>query len=143
MAVKRISPNEALALLDEGYTYLDVRSVPEYQQGHPRGAQNVPLMHAGPGGMAPNAHFLAVAEANFPKDAKLVVGCKTGGRSQQAAAVLSSLGFTSVVDVQGGFSGMRDPFGRVTAEGWADAGLPVAKAADPGKSYADLLEKIR
>ena len=139
----RVTVKEASEMMAAGWTYLDVRSIPEFDGGHPAGAVNVPLMHAQGSRLAPNPDFQSVVEKTFPKDAKLVIGCKTGGRSQQAAAVLSSLGFTSVVDVQGGFSGTRDPFGRVTAEGWSDAGLPVAKTPEPGKSYADLLEKIR
>ena len=59
-----------------------------YQQGHPTGAHNVPLMHQGSGGMAPNPEFVAVVEANYARDAKIVVGCKSGGRSQRAAMML-------------------------------------------------------
>ena len=32
----------------------------------------------------PNPDFLAVVERNFPRTAKLVVGCQAGGRSQRA-----------------------------------------------------------
>ena len=60
METKRISPAEAKALLDEGYVYVDVRSIPEFDAGHPRGAYNVPLNHQGPNGMQPNPDFLAV-----------------------------------------------------------------------------------
>lgn len=126
-----------------GWTYLDVRSIPEFEAGHPAGAVNVPLMHAHGGRMAPNPDFQAVVAAAFPPDAKLVVGCKSGGRSLQAASLLASLGYTSVVDVRGGFGGERDAFGRVAAPGWADAGLPVSKDAEPGHTYSDLLAKIR
>ena len=53
MAIKRISPEEARALVeDQGYSYLDVRSVPEFEAGHPVGAYNIPLLHMGPGGMS-------------------------------------------------------------------------------------------
>ena len=39
MAVNRVSPEEARDLMDkEGYAYLDVRSVPEFEAGHPTGA---------------------------------------------------------------------------------------------------------
>ncbi len=47
--VKRVTPPEAAALLAEGWIYLDVRSIPEFDLGHPTGAVNVPLLHhAGP-----------------------------------------------------------------------------------------------
>ncbi len=29
----------------EGYVYIDVRSIPEYERGHSAGAHNVPLLH--------------------------------------------------------------------------------------------------
>ena len=94
MSVKRISPEEAHELVTGGgYAYLDVRSVPEYEAGHPTGAFNVPLMHQGAAGMEPNPAFASVVQAVFPKDAKLIVGCKAGGRSKRAAEILSGLGY--------------------------------------------------
>ena len=54
MTFKRVSPAEAAKLVDEeGYQFIDVRSVPEFDAGHPKGAFNVPLNHAGPAGMTP------------------------------------------------------------------------------------------
>jgi len=136
--VKRVTPPEADALLKEGWTYLDVRSIPEFDAGHPAGAANIPLLHMTGGRMAPNPAFKSVVEANFAKDARLVVGCKVGGRSMQAAGLLEAAGFTSVVDMRGGFAGERDNFGRVTCAGWQEAGLPVEQAAPPEKTYAEL-----
>jgi rhodanese-related sulfurtransferase len=136
--VKRVTPVEADALLKEGWTYLDVRSIPEFDAGHPAGAANVPLLHQTGGRMAPNPAFQSVVEGNYAKDAKLVVGCKMGGRSMQAASLLEAAGFTSVVDMRGGFSGERDNLGRVACAGWAESGLPVESACAPGKTYAEL-----
>lgn len=135
---KRVSPPEAAELVGQGWTYVDVRSIPEFDEGHPAGAANVPLLHRQGGRMAPNPNFQKVIEANYPKDSKLVLGCKSGGRSAQAAGLLEALGYTQVVDMRGGFSGERDMLGRVSVAGWAEAGLPVETAAGPGKSYADL-----
>jgi rhodanese-related sulfurtransferase len=91
MSFRRLSPAEAKQLMDEqGYQLVDVRSVPEFDAGHPKGAFNVPLNHAGPAGMVPNADFVRVMEASFPKDAKLVVACKAGGRSMKAATLLNN-----------------------------------------------------
>src|SRR5579871_263852 len=111
---KRVLPKEAAALLSEGWAYLDVRSIPEFEDGHPAGASNVPLLHFQNGRMAPNADFKRVVEANFPKDAKIVVGCKAGGRSLQAATLMESAGYTNVVDMRGGYHGERDGFGRAS-----------------------------
>jgi rhodanese-related sulfurtransferase len=135
---KRVSPSEAAALMDEGWKYVDVRSVPEFERGHPHGALNVPLLHALEGRMVPNPEFHRVMQANFGKDEKLLVGCKMGGRSAQAAALLEAAGYTSVADVRGGFSGERDMYGRVTCAGWVDSGLPVSTTPAPGASYTDL-----
>lgn len=136
--VRRVSPSEARALCEQGYLFVDVRSEPEFAQAHPEGAYNVPLLHAGPGGMAPNPDFLSVMEARFPKDTRLVLGCRSGGRSLKAAEVLLGAGFTDVIDQRAGFDGARDAFGSLTEKGWAAAGLPTATAAQPGRSYAEL-----
>ena len=139
MPVKRVSPAEARDLIDtQGYVYVDVRSVPEFAAGHPQGAYNVPLMNMGPGGMAPNPDFMAVMAA-FPKDAKLIVGCKAGGRSARAAAMLESAGYTNVIDQRAGFEGAPDPAtGRIAEPGWRPAGLPVATSPLPDRTYEAL-----
>jgi rhodanese-related sulfurtransferase len=139
--VKRVTPPEAAKLLEEGWTYLDVRSIPEFDRGHPVGAANIPLLHFSDGRMSPNGDFGKVVTANFPKDAKLVIGCKVGSRSLQAAALLESAGYTNVVDMRGGFAGERDPFGRVNCPGWAESNLPVETLAPAEKSYAALSKK--
>lgn len=136
--VKRVTPSEAAALLAEGWSYLDVRSIPEFEEGHPGGAANVPLLHLTGGRMSPNVDFQQVVAANFAPDTKLVVGCKAGGRSLQAAALLEAAGYTSVVDMRGGFHGERDGMGRVTTPGWVESKLPVSKTASGDKTYAAL-----
>ena len=139
MTVKRVSPQEADALVKEdGHVYLDVRSIPEFDAGHPAGAYNIPLLHATPSGMRPNPDFLSVVAAAFAKDAKLVLGCRTGVRSLRAAQGLLDAGFETVVDQRAGFDGTRDPFGQVQEAGWQDAGLDVASDAEPGRAYEAL-----
>jgi rhodanese-related sulfurtransferase len=139
--IQRVSPAEAKKLVDEqGYVYLDVRSEPEFAGGHPVGAHNIPLMHAGAGGMTPNPDFLAVVQAVYPKDTRLVVGCKAGGRSLKASEMMVAAGYTSVIDQRAGFEGPRDAFGALTEKGWGPAGLPV-ETATPGGSYGELKHK--
>src|ERR1700749_3822132 len=87
--LKRVSPADAKQLMDEGYVYLDVRSEPEFAAGHPAGAHNVPVMHAGPRGGAPNPAFLAVVEALSAKAPRVVVGCRSGQRSMRAAEMMT------------------------------------------------------
>lgn len=122
----------------EGYVYVDVRSVPEFQAGHPAGAYNVPLLNMGPGGMQPNPDFMKVMETTFAKDAKLVMGCKSGGRSLRAAHLLKQSGYTDVVDQLAGFEGARDGFGQLQEPGWRPAGLSVSTDAEKGRSYEEL-----
>ena len=136
--VKRVTPIEADALLKEGWAYLDVRSIPEFEGGHPSGAANIPLLHMTGGRMSPNPAFQSVVEGNYAKDTKIVVGCKAGGRSLQAASLLEAAGYTSVVDMRGGFHGERDGMGRVTTPGWLESKLPVSTTAPPEKTYAAL-----
>lgn len=137
---KAVTPEEAQALIAEGQTYVDVRSEPEFEAGHPAGAVNVPVSNMGPGGLEPNADFMNVMERAFPKDAKLVIGCKTGGRSRRAAAMLEAAGYGSLSDMVAGFAGARDAFGRPNP-GWQQKGLPVETGSPAGRSYADLKKR--
>ena len=141
MAIERIEAEEAKARVDDGWIYLDVRSVPEFESGHCPGALNVPLLHATPFGMEPNPEFLQVVEKVVPKDAKVVVGCKSGGRSLRAARLLEQAGWTQVVDLRGGMDGERDPLGQCTCEGWAQRGLPVTTQAAPDETWEGLRKR--
>jgi rhodanese-related sulfurtransferase len=136
--VKRVSPHEALALIGEGYTYVDVRTAEEFAEGHAAGAFNVPLMLMSPGGMQPNPSFASVMRAHFPRTAKLVVGCKAGNRSLRAATALVAEGYVDVVDQRAGWDGSRDAFGRVTEPGWGSGELPTETGQPDGRSYAAL-----
>jgi rhodanese-related sulfurtransferase len=130
------TPREAKRLIDEeSYKYLDVRTEQEFAAGHPEGAVNIPIVFAG---MAPNRDFLRVVEANFPKDAHLVVGCKSGGRSARAAQMLEGAGYSDVVNMDGGFHGRFDQMGSLVQAGWADEQLPVSDENGEGTSYASL-----
>jgi rhodanese-related sulfurtransferase len=144
--MKEVKPQEARDLMegDEQYTYLDVRSVPEFEAGHPAGAINIPLMHFNPGvGMTPNQDFLDVVEANLPKDAKLLIGCKSGGRSAHACELLSQAGYTDVANVRGGFGGAMDNFGRLVEPGWSMLNLPVSTEAGDDVRYESLAAKAK
>jgi rhodanese-related sulfurtransferase len=140
---KTVTPKEARVLLnDEGYRYIDVRSEVEYGQGHAVGASNVPLLHMQPGvGMVPNPAFVEVMEANFPKDAKLVLACKAGGRSARACEMLERVGYTDVVNMDGGYSGRYDPMGSLVQSGWTQENLPTTTEIEDGTSYESLAAK--
>jgi rhodanese-related sulfurtransferase len=125
----------------EGYVYVDVRSVPEFAAGHPSGAVNVPLMNVGASGMEPNSSFVAVMSAAFAKDAKLVLGCRSGQRSARAAEVLRGAGFTAIADQRAGFDGVRNAFGAQTEAGWAASRLPV-DVENEASSYAAIRARV-
>jgi rhodanese-related sulfurtransferase len=135
--VPRISPEEAASLLEEGFVYVDVRSEPEFEKGHPPGALNVPFMHKGPGGLQPNPEFASVMQAAFARDARLIIGCQSGGRSQKAVRVLTDAGYTALRELRTGWEGARDAFGRPDP-GWIKKGLPTEDGLPPGQSYADV-----
>ena len=144
--MKEMSPQEAHDLMksDPEVIYLDVRSVPEFEAGHPKDAINIPLLHLNPGaGMAPNEDFLNVAEANLSKDAKLVVGCKAGGRSARACDMLAQTGYTNLTNVRGGFVAATDNFGRVVEPGWSMLNLPTSVEAPEEARYDALLAKAK
>jgi rhodanese-related sulfurtransferase len=124
-------------LLSEGYVYLDVRSEREFVEGHPPGAFNIPLLHAGPDRLVDNPEFLDVVRGNFPKETRLVIGCRSGVRSLTAATLLEEDGYVSLVELREGFKGTRDDFGRALA-GWLQKGLPVEREAPPERGYAAL-----
>lgn len=142
--MKDVSTPAAHALLAQGHVYVDVRSTPEFEAGHPAGAVNIPLIEPDPdsGQMMPNPDFLRVMQAMFAPEAALLIGCQVGGRSARAAMMLEASGFSNVANVRGGFAGGRDPFsGRIADIGWVDAGLPVETGQPAGRAYADVLEK--
>jgi rhodanese-related sulfurtransferase len=138
--IKSATPEEAAALLAEGYVYVDVRSEPEFEAGHVPGALNVPLLHQGAGGMTANPDFLSVMQQAFGKGEKLVVGCKAGGRSKKAVAALSQAGFEELVDMSAGWDGSRDAFGRVVP-GWSKKELPIEQGKPAGQAYADVKDR--
>lgn len=144
MTVREMTPVEVAARLesDSDAVYLDVRSEHEFEQGHPDGAINVPLFHFDPVTKQPqpNQQFLAVLTALIEPASEIYVGCASGQRSHQAATMLRSAGYETVFNVDGGFSGKRDPFGVVLQEGWQQCGLPVGSGDGGERSYSHLLE---
>ncbi len=144
MEIKRVTPEEAKQLLDsnQGYTYIDVRTEQEFKAGHVPGAKNVPVVEPDASGrMQANPHFLPTIEKQFPKDAKIITGCKAGGRSMRAAEMLLSTGYKNVVDMRGGFIGEMDQAGHMSFPGWQTRGLPTTTEAAPDQQYENLMKK--
>ena len=135
MAIKNLFVQEAHQQQQGGSPYIDVRSIPEFEMGHPAGAYNIPLLHLDERTrqMLPNAEFVEVVRANFPVDTPLLVGCQAGARSVQACQLLASAGYTNLTNVRGGFGGSHDG-----DPGWVHSALPVETATPPGRNYASL-----
>ena len=144
--MKEISAQEAYEIMSspDSAIYLDVRSIPEFQQGHPAGAINIPVLNFAPGmGMMPNQDFVAVVEANIPKDAHLLVGCKSGGRAFEACRMLEKKGYTNVEFVRTGFVGAVDNSGHIVEPGWSLLKLPLCMGCEEGSQYESMAAKIR
>jgi rhodanese-related sulfurtransferase len=146
MAIKDITPQQAHDLLatDANTVYIDVRTEREFANGHPHGAVNIPVAFPDPArGMIVNADFVKVVQANFPREKKIIVGCQAGPRSTAAAGMLQQAGFQDISNMLGGFGGMRDQTGNVSAPGWAASGLPVSDDNGEGVSYESVKLKIK
>jgi rhodanese-related sulfurtransferase len=141
MKIEDMTPEQAHDLLtrDDDAVYLDVRTEREFEQGHPAGAYNVPVVFLEPGAPAqPNSDFAEVVLRHFPVERTLVIGCQSGGRSMKACEILVGHGYGRLVNVRGGFGGARDRSGRVVVVGWRDSDLPVATEAEAGHSHSEL-----
>jgi phage shock protein E len=82
---------------------LDVRTPEEYAQGHIPGVTLIPLDQ------------VEARLAEIPKDKTVIVTCRSGNRSAQAAQLLREKGYENVHNMLGGFAA------------WEKAGYPVEK----------------
>ena len=88
-----ITAQEAKKIMDsqEGYILLDVRTQEEYDQGHIPGAM-----------LIPDYAIREKAETALPdKDALILVYCRSGRRSKNAAQTLAELGYTNIREFGG------------------------------------------
>jgi rhodanese-related sulfurtransferase len=106
-AIKTISPADVKAAIDkkEKAVYLDVRDPGEYAAGHLPGAINISR-----GTLEFNV-WKAIPDQN----AKVIVYCKTAGRSTLATKTLSDLGYKNAALMDCQF------------EDWIKAGYPVER----------------
>ncbi|EME26386.1 Senescence-associated protein DIN1 [Galdieria sulphuraria] len=105
MSVEVVSPREAQKRCkEEGWKLVDVRTIEEYNQGHPSGSRCIPYMIKEGGEMKPNSSFLSEVKKVFQPDDKILISCQSGRRSSMAAKVLKEAGYSHLADVDGGFS---------------------------------------
>ena len=99
-----ISASEAQAMMDQedGYVILDVRRADEFASGHIPDAVNVPVESMG-GDQVPGLE---------DKDQLIMIYCRSGNRSGQAAQKMVAMGYANVVD----FGGIQSWDGEVVTE---------------------------
>ena len=95
---------EARSLIDDkpDLVILDVRTTSEYEDGHIKGAVNIPVQE------------LSARLDELSNEDELLVYCRTGNRSAQAVDILQDVGFTKIYHMDAGITG------------WIEAGYPVA-----------------
>jgi len=128
MAIQKYGPKAAHAQMQAGpHLFLDVRTVEEFNAGHPAGSINVPIAFrdADSGQMAPNPDFAATVQQRAQPGTKIFASCQAGMRSMAACKALEQAGFTDLTNVEGGFGGRRGVPGMPDVAGWRDSGLPV------------------
>ncbi|HEY2732329.1 MAG TPA: rhodanese-like domain-containing protein [Polyangiales bacterium] len=136
---RTISPEAAAnALREQSAVYIDVRTVVEFELGHPEGAYNVPWSLARDLAGELNREFVPLIERHFRRHQRLIIGCQSGVRSAPASAALIAAGFEEVFEQRAGYGGRRDPFGRSIEPGWERSGLPTSTEAIEGRSYDAL-----
>lgn len=76
-------------------------------------------------GMKLNPHFIAQLEQQIDKESLVIFICRSGVRSNAAAAAATQAGYNDCYNVLEGFEGDRNTDGhRNTLGGWRVAGLP-------------------
>ena len=90
---RQISMEEAVAMMkrENGYIILDVRTPEEFAEKHIPNAINVPNENIGTNGIS-----------ELPdRDQLIMVYCRSGRRSKEAAKKLVKLGYTNIVEFGG------------------------------------------
>lgn len=102
---KRIAPEQAQSLREQGAALVDIRDPQTFASGHISGSQHL------------DNHSLADFIAKADLDQPVIVVCYHGNSSQSAAAYLVSQGFSDVYSLDGGFELWRNTYPGETAQG--------------------------
>lgn len=130
-----LTPQQAYTLLQTTphSLLIDIRSAMEYLfVGHPVGAVHIawidePDWDINPNFMSEVRHAIQsrYKDCTPEQDANVVLICRSGKRSREAAAALLEAGFQHVMHIDEGFEGERDAnHHRSTLGGWRFHGLP-------------------
>jgi molybdopterin/thiamine biosynthesis adenylyltransferase/rhodanese-related sulfurtransferase len=114
--VREVLPAEAVQLVDAGAVLLDTREQHEWNAGHLAGAT-----------LLPPADVAARIESLAPdKNKTVVLYCRSGARSLNAAFLMASIGYTDVVSMAGGIIRWRDETRPIEVPGQT----PTTRSAD-------------
>ena len=92
--------------------------------------------------MSPNSAFTlkiadAVSKAGLDKNSTIILSCRSGDRSANAADLLAKAGYTKVYSVVEGFEGDMSKDGRRSVNGWKNDGLPWTYDVPKSKLYIE------
>ena len=91
---KQVNVDKVRDLVESNAYIIDVREVREYENGHIKGAKNIPLSQ------------LRERVNEIPTDVPVYLHCRTGQRSYNAALALQNLGYKNLYNVTGSFLGL-------------------------------------
>ena len=91
-SISTISVDEVKSLVDsfneqDNLVIIDVRTNEEYKMGHIKYSINIPVEN--------------IDKINYRKDTKIILYCRSGNRSNQAAIKLRDLGYQNIFDMGG------------------------------------------
>ncbi|HTW75444.1 MAG TPA: rhodanese-like domain-containing protein [Steroidobacteraceae bacterium] len=92
-----VAPQEAIRLMNQGATVLDIRTSQAYAEGHINGARHLEAAQIPTAGDALKRF----------KERTLIVYCDRGALAPSAVRTLSRQGFTKVVNLRGGLAAWR------------------------------------
>lgn len=93
---KQVNVDKVRELVENKEFIVDVREIREYENGHIKGAVNIPLSE------------LRTRYNEIPNDKKVYLHCRTGQRSYNAIMALQNLGFDNVINITGSFLGLSN-----------------------------------
>lgn len=91
---KQVNVDKVRSLVESNEFIVDVREKYEYDQGHIKGALNIPLSE------------LRNRINEIPKDKDVYLHCRSGQRSYNAVIALQNLGFKNLYNVAGSYLGL-------------------------------------
>ena len=102
MNIEEITPKDAIAAIEAGAVFIDVREEYEIAElAYGVEYTNIPLGD------------IQIRLDDFPKDKNIIIGCRSGARSMNACMFLGMNGYDKVKNLQGGIIA------------WAENGCPT------------------